>query len=243
MSEKNNKTKSWLNQIVIVFFMLIFLYLIPKVYQFGMANAFYFKSQYYIAKWIKDQDSFSQSGFDDAFDAAQRAYLMDSNNAHYLLNFAKIQELGWYYQVYTPEADQLILLYQQAIDMRPKWPNAYGDYAYSLAFIKQDTQAAFDALKQGLSNGSFAKSVHENVILIGFSFWNDISFSDKQMTLSSTLILINSNDQSVYQSLKSSSLIYNKLSILCSYFENNPSKLNALGKKRVNQDICSFINF
>ena len=121
---------------------LVLLGLLPILLQKGLANAYYFKSRFYVDQWQSGNTPTSLQ-YSNALLAADYAVKIDDQNPHYLLTLLKVMEWGAFSQLVTPNNKVFNQLYRDAINQRPTWPNAYSDYAYNLAFIQHDLSASW----------------------------------------------------------------------------------------------------
>ncbi|GAB2931372.1 hypothetical protein [Rheinheimera gaetbuli] len=111
----------------------------------GLASAYHFKSVFYLDSWHSSK-TLSNTAYQDAKAAAERAVQLDSANPHYRLMLARTLEWGHHQQLEHIDTGLLNQLYQQALAQRPQWGDGYAAYAYALAWVLNQPDAAAEQL-------------------------------------------------------------------------------------------------
>ncbi|WP_351000101.1 MULTISPECIES: hypothetical protein [unclassified Shewanella] len=201
-----------------VYALMIFalLSLLPMLMQKGLANAYHFKSRFYVDQWQQGTKPTSLQ-YANALLAADYAFSVDDKNPHYLLTLAKVMEWGVFSQQEKPNIIVFNQLYLDAITLRPNWPNAYSDYAYNLAFIQKDIVQAWPYLEQALHYGPYAPEVLHQTLAIGFAYWPSLTMAQKQKVFSSAYIAASANWE-MFTDLKTLALKYKLAPVVCTYF-------------------------
>ena len=227
----------WSKQkIIYVLMILVLVGLLPILAQKGLANAYHFKSRFYIDQWQKGSTP-SALQYANALLAADYAYKIDAHNPHYSLTLAKVMEWGVFSSLAQPNSTLFNQLYNDAILDRPTWPNTYSDYAYNLTFIQHDLNKAWPYLTQAVHYGPYTPEVLHQILSIGFASWSNLTVSQKQLVFSTakkaaTANLLMRND------LKKLASQYQVTSLICSYFTYMEPKLNTQDEKWIKQDMC-----
>ena len=87
---------SWsARRVVYMVLIVALLGLLPILLQKGLANAYHFKSRFYIDKWQQNNKPTSLQ-YSNALLAADYAFSIDRENPHYLLTLAKVMEWGYF---------------------------------------------------------------------------------------------------------------------------------------------------
>lgn len=215
---------------------LCFLGLLPFLFQKGLANAYHFKSRYYIDEWQAGK-VVEPLQYANALLASDYAAKIDSNHPHYLLTQAKIMEWGVFAGLAVANNAKFNQLYQDAINLRVIWPNAYSDYAYNLAFIQHDMARAWQYLHQAAEYGPYSPEVIRQTLAIGMSHWPLLDVSQKQYVLQTSLLAANSDW--VMRKELSFFVSENALTIpLCSYIKYQKQTVNANTIAWLNQGLC-----
>ncbi|RPA62638.1 hypothetical protein EGC86_05945 [Shewanella frigidimarina] len=230
------KRISWsARNIVYALMMLALLALLPVLLQKGLANAYHFKSRFYIDQWQQGAKPTSLQ-YANALLAADYASSIDDQNPHYLLTLAKVMEWGVFSQLAQPNKTVFNQLYIDAIIQRPNWPNAYSDYAYNLAFIQKDIVQAWPYLQQALHYGPYTPEVLHQTLAIGFAYWPSLTVIQKQTVFSTAHIAASANWK-MRNDLKQLGLEYRLTSVMCTYL-TYATPVSANVDKWIKQDMC-----
>ena len=221
----------------VIVIVLIVLF-VPNVFKKGIASAHYFKSQYYLGQWIKGKTAITEFAFNDAHEAAQSAVDKDPFNAHYLLNLAKVKEWGWSAEVFQPTQKNLDELYLKAIALRPKWVSAYGDYAYSLAFLQQDAKMAFLYLHKANDIVPFEETVLQNTVLVGEYYWSSIDYDEKVFVMESAFKILETNNQASFEYVKAIIVESDKKQYFCQFIKNKSEDMSEKANQRFEKQLC-----
>lgn len=216
--------------------MVVLLGLLPILLQKGLASAYHFKSKYYIDKW-QQTDKPTSLQYSSALLAADYAYNIDSPNPHYLLTLAKVMEWGVFSSLAQPNNQSFNLLYLNAIQQRPNWPNAYSDYAYNLAFIQQDLSKAWPYLEQALIYGPYTPEVLHQVLAIGFASWPNLSVEQKSLVFTTAKKSAAANWR-MRNDLKQLAQQYELTAVVCNYLKYAMPASPASDDQWIKQDMC-----
>ncbi|AZG73836.1 hypothetical protein [Shewanella livingstonensis] len=221
--------------VVYAFMILALLTLLPILLQKGLANAYHFKSRFYIDQWQQGAKPNSLQ-YANALLAADYAFSIDGQNPHYLLTLAKVMEWGVFSKLAQANNTVFNQLYLDAITQRPNWPNAYSDYAYNLAFIQQDINQAWPYLEQALVYGPYTPEVLHQTLAIGFAYWPGLTMVQKQTVFSTAHIAASANWK-MRNDLKQLASQYQLTQVMCTYFTYaTPTNNNV--DKWIKQDMC-----
>ncbi len=140
----------------------------------GVANAWHFKSLYFLENWSAGQRQ-TPRAYAEALQAAEAAWRLDSANPHYALMLARTMEWGYLMQ-WDAEPDLALLrqLYEDAIADRPTWSDAYAGYAYANAYIFNDVAAVFPLLQQAHQHGPYMPVQLLQSMFIISDFWQQM---------------------------------------------------------------------
>jgi hypothetical protein len=222
-------------RVVYMVLIVALLGLLPILLQKGLANAYHFKSRFYIDKWQQNNKPTSLQ-YSNALLAADYAFSIDSENPHYLLTLAKVMEWGVFSKLAQPNNIVFNQLYLDAIEQRPTWPNAYSDYAYNLAFIQHDINQAWLNLEQALVYGPYTPEVMHQVLAIGFAHWPSLT-ATQQLVFSTAKIAAMAN-WTMRNDLKMLALQYQLTPTMCTYFKYLPLDVNQNNTTWIEKDMC-----
>ncbi|MGI2170503.1 hypothetical protein ACROAE_09945 [Shewanella sp. MF05960] len=215
---------------------IVLVALLPILLQKGLANAYHFKSRFYIDQWQQSAAP-TKLQYSNALLAADYAYNIDSQNPHYLLTLAKVMEWGVFADLAQDNTPVFNRLYLDAIEQRPHWPNAYSDYAYNLAFIQHDVDQAWLYLEQALVYGPYTPEVLHQGLAIGFSSWGHLTVEQKQLVFAVARKSVMANWR-MRNDLKQLATQYQLTSVICTYLKYSIPSLNAVDEQWVNKDMC-----
>ncbi|MCL1046202.1 hypothetical protein Q4601_16930 [Shewanella sp. 1_MG-2023] len=215
---------------------VVLLAFLPLLIQKGVANAYHFKTLFYLKLWEGNQQP-SKAQFQQAKVAAVNAYSLDNSNPHYILSFAKVLEWGAYHQFYDIDVKKHSQLYMTAIKLRPLWPNAYADYGASLAFLNSDLDTAWPLLEKGLRYGPYTPEVLRQVLAVGFFFWPQLSVEQKKLVLETSLVAVESQ-WSMKLELQQLTRNYQRTSVVCSYMKYTAIEISEAGQQWVSESLC-----
>ncbi|WP_423186157.1 hypothetical protein ACO1PK_13650 [Alishewanella sp. d11] len=146
----------------------------------GIANAWHFKSVYFLENWSAGQRQ-TPNAYAEALHAATAAWQGDNANPHYALMLARTMEWGYLMQWDTkPDLVLLRQLYEDAIAERPTWSDAYAGYAYANAYIFNDIAAVFPLLQQAHQHGPYMPVQLLQSVFIISDFWQQMPAEAKR---------------------------------------------------------------
>ena len=219
-----------------VLMILALVSLLPILVQKGLANAYHFKSRFYIDQWHEGNVP-TELQYSNALLAADYAYKIDSQNPHYLLTLAKVMEWGVFSSMSQSNPNLFNKLYAEAIRFRPTWPNAYSDYAYNLTFIQHDLEKAWPYLILAEQYGPYTPEVLHQILSIGFASWPNLTVTQKQQVFKTAKKAATAN-WLLRNDLKKLANQYQLTPILCTYFSNMTPRMATQDEKWINQDMC-----
>ncbi|WP_445777450.1 hypothetical protein [Shewanella sp.] len=219
-----------------VLMVFVLVALLPILVQKGLASAYHFKSRFYIDQWSEGNVP-TDLQYANALLAADYAYNIDSDNAHYLLTLAKVMEWGVFSSLAQPNPPLFNQLYTDAIRFRPTWPNAYSDYAYNLAFIQRDINKAWPYLIKAQQYGPYTPEVLHQILSIGFASWPNLTVSQKQFVFTTAKKAASANWR-MRNDLKNLASQYQLTPVLCTYFTYMTPRPSAQDENWIKQDMC-----
>jgi hypothetical protein len=231
-----NKITLSTRRIIYSLIIVALLGLLPILLQKGFANAYHFKSRYYIDQW-KQSSKPTLIQYTNALLAADYAFSLDSKNPHYLLTLAKVMEWGIFSKLAQSNKSVFNQLYLDAIVQRPNWPNAYSDYAYNLAFIQDDIVQAWPYLDQALHYGPYTPEVMHQVLAIGFAYWPNLTVNQKKLVFTTAKNAASAN-WLMRNDLKKLTKQYQLTPLICTYFKYSIPAFSANDEQWIKQDIC-----
>ncbi|MCL1065357.1 hypothetical protein L2735_00760 [Shewanella olleyana] len=215
---------------------IILLAFLPLLVQKGVANAYHFKSLYYLKLWERNSKADEEQYF-QAKVAATHAYSLDSANPHYLLTLAKVLEWGGYAKFEAINMGFLTYLYETAINQRPLWPNAYADYGAMIAFNDGELDKAWTLLLQGRDKGPYTPEVIRQILAVGFAFWGELTIEQKQQVIDIASIAVESK-WDVKLTLQSLAKQYDRTQILCTFYKYSDNNLSESAAHWIIQSLC-----
>ena len=211
--------------------------LLSQVWRAGMASAYFFQVQHLLTKWDTNSDQFTEQGYQQADLLMQRTLALEPDHPHYLLTMAKIQEWGWF-KGFKPASsmDGVEAYYQQAIALRPQWPNAYADYAWYLSTVQFRLTDALAQLALADNYGRYTPAVLHRSLAVYFSQWQHLSVVQKAQAYQVLARSIALN-QRYYRPIHDLVVQYRMQRLGC-IFLRKQAHLSALAEQRLQTDFC-----
>ncbi|MEE2024489.1 hypothetical protein [Alkalimonas mucilaginosa] len=201
--------------------------------QQGLASAHHFKNRYYLQQW--QQSDVSAESYQDALRSAQLAMQKSPAHPHYVLSLAKTLEWGLFAGLETSPEPSLAFLYEHAIALRPGWPNAYADYAWSKAYLEGDLASSMQLLRQARKFGPYADEVLEKHASIGLDHWQYLGVDDKFYLLDVFAVMSQSHWR-IYRVLQQQVEGHAQQRLICRYLLNQP--LSPDHATRLERQLC-----
>lgn len=172
----------WRRRILAVVLAVATLWLLQPVWQAGMASAHYFRVQFLLEQWNTNSDQLTEEQYQQALQLMEATLAKEPDHPHYLLSMAKVMEWGWF-KGFRPASEMAIVesYYQQAIQLRPTWPNAYADYAWYLSFVQFRLTDAFAQLALADKYGPYTPQVLTQTLAVVYSQWPHLNASQKAL--------------------------------------------------------------
>lgn len=205
----------------------------------GLASAWYFKANYFVELWVKNQPLLTEESWKQASEAIDKAIELHPKHPHYLLTKAKINEWGWYAGLMTTkELEQTETYYKDAIQARPLWPNAYADYAYYLGVTQFRITEAFEQLELAKKYGPYMPETSLRELALGLSRWSLLNGQQKTETFYAMDKALQSGQSSYFQSLN---IIRStgKVELACTYFRTSKNSLPEPIRQLIKDDLCA----
>jgi hypothetical protein len=238
LDETGTQSVSLTTKVVTVVLLLCSCWLITYIVHIGVASAYYFKANYYLELWQRKPQTLDQVSWQEAANSIERAIERHPKHPHYLLTFAKINEWAWYKDLKT--ADQIAIndqLYQQAIALRPSWPNAYADYAYYLGIINFRISEAFTELEKARQKGPYTAEVFQRNLLISATHWPLLNGNQKAQSFQ-VLAQMVKNSYITYKQALQIGQDYKLVRPFCIYLRLKKTEFTPETNKRINKDFC-----
>ncbi len=157
------------------------------------ANSLVIPIQQQIQRWADGEEP-SHAQWQQALTQIEQAVALTPGQAEYQLTQAKVIEWGWYKGYATTETvAKLPLLYQQAMDLRPQWAQAYADAAWYWFFIKAQPERAFGYLTLAYQRGPYLPEVLFRGVTIELQAWPSLSTVQKAAVLQRIKLLYRSD--------------------------------------------------
>lgn len=211
--------------------------LLSQVWRAGMASAYFFQVQHLLTQWDNNPEQFTEQGFQQADLLMQHTLDLEPDHPHYLLTMAKIQEWGWF-KGFKPASsmDGVEAYYQQAIALRPQWPNAYADYAWYLSTVQFRLTDALAQLALADQYGRYTPAVLHRSLAVYFSQWQHLSVVQKAQAYQVLARSIALN-QRYYRPIRDLVTQYRMQRLGC-IFLRKQTNLSALAEHRLQTDFC-----
>jgi hypothetical protein len=237
----NNPVKKqfWLSKVLPTLLLLGCCWLAVTVADKGLASAYYFKANHYLELWQRKPETLDINSWQQAADAIETAVELHPTHPHYLLTLAKINEWAWYKGLKT--ADQILVndqLYKTAIELRPKWPNAYADYAYYLGMVNFRVSEAFLQLDKAKHYGPYTSEVFQRTLLISATHWRLLSGNQKAQSYQ-VLKQMMQNSHATYRQAVQIGRDYKLLRPFCIYLRLKKSEFALGTQKQIEKDFCT----
>lgn len=217
------------------------LLLLVPVWQAGMASANFFRVQFLLNEWDKNSDNLTLERYQQAQQLMEVTLAKDPDHPHYLLSMAKVLEWGWYKGL-RPASEMAVVesYYQQAIQLRPHWPNAYADYAWYLSTVQFRLTEAFAQLALAEQYGPYTPEVLRRTLAVVYSQWPHLNATQKALGY-----------QVLTRSINASATLYNPVLQLvkqhqmqrlgCIYLQARQKtslQYSELAQQRLQRDFC-----
>lgn len=217
------------------------LFLLTPVWQAGMASANFFRVQFLLNEWDKNSDNLTPERYAQAVQLMEVTLSKDPHHPHYLLSMAKVLEWGWYKGL-RPASEMAVVekYYQQAIQLRPQWPNAYADYAWYLSTVQFRLTEAFEQLALAERYGPYMPQVLQRTLAVVYSQWPHLNASQKALAYQ---VLARSIDASprLYMPVLQLVKQYQMQRLGCIYLQARQSAdkpYSELAQQRLQRDFC-----
>ena len=205
----------------------------------GLASAWYFKANYYLELWVKNQPLLTEESWKQASEAIDKAIKLHPDNPHYLLTKAKINEWGWYAGLMTTkQLEQTETYYKEAIQARPSWPNAYADYAYYLGVTQFRISEAFEQISLAKRYGPYIAETSLRELALGLSRWPLLNSKQKADTFYALDKALQSGQSSYFQSLNIVRTT-ERVALVCTYLRTAKRPLAEQLTQQIKQDLCA----
>jgi hypothetical protein len=235
---RNPHQNLWRRRLLALVLCIGTLLLFVPVWQAGMASANFFRVQFLLNEWDKNSDNLTAERYQQAEQLMTVTLAKQPDHPHYLLTMAKVLEWGWYKGLRpASEMAGVESYYQQAIERRPGWPNAYADYAWYLSTVQFRLSDAFTQLALAEQHGPFMPEVLQRTLAVVYSQWPHINATQKAMAY-----------RVLAQSIEASPNVYNPVLQLvqqyrmqrlgCIFLQARSGEYSALAKQRLQRDFC-----
>lgn len=208
----------------------------------GLASVWYFKANYFVELWVKNQPLLTEESWKQASGAIDKAIELHPKHPHYLLTKAKINEWGWYAGLMTTkELEQTEHYYKDAIQARPSWPNAYADYAYYLGVTQFRITEAFEQLDLAKKYGPYIPETMLRALSVGLFRWSNLNAMQK----ANTLAALKNATQAGYPIYKEASRMVKetkKNDVVCTYLSGSNRDFSVEMQKRLQKYFCTSKN-
>ncbi len=214
------------------------LLLFVPVWQAGMASANFFRVQFLLNEWDKNSDNLTPERYQQAQRLMEATLAKEPDHPHYLLSMAKVLEWGWFKGL-RPASDMAVVesFYQQAIQLRPHWPNAYADYAWYLSTVQFRLTDAFTQLALAEQYGPYMPEVLQRTLAVVYSQWPHLNAAQKAMGYRVLAQSIEANPR-LYNSVLQLVKQYRMQRLGCIYLQARPAQYSALAEQRLQRDFC-----
>lgn len=172
----------WRRRVIALLLAVATLWLFQPVWQAGMASANFFRVQFLLNDWDAHPEHLTEERYLQALQLMELTLAKEPQHPHYLLNMAKVMEWGWF-KGFRPASEMAIVesYYQQAIQRRPNWPNAYADYAWYLSTVQFRLTDAFAQLALARQYGPYEPQVLIQTLAVVYSQWPHLNASQKAL--------------------------------------------------------------
>ncbi|OBP14314.1 hypothetical protein A5320_11020 [Rheinheimera sp. SA_1] len=238
---KGQQRSLLIRRVIAVVLALSTLVLLAPVWQAGMASANFFRVQFLLNEWDKNSDNLTPERYAQALQLMEVTLSKDPDHPHYLLSMAKVLEWGWYKGL-RPASEMAVVerYYQQAIQLRPQWPNAYADYAWYQSTVQFRLTEAFEQLALADQYGPYMPQVLQRTLAVVYSQWPHLNATQKALGY-----------QVLARSIGASPRLYNPVILLvkqhqmqrlgCIYLQARQSAdkpYSELAQQRLQRDFC-----
>lgn len=225
-------------RLVALLFAAVTLCLFVPVWHAGIASANFFRVQFLLNEWDKNNDQLTIDRYQQAVQLMDVSLAHEPNHPHYLLSMAKVLEWGWF-KGFRPASQMAVVesYYIQAIQLRPHWPIAYADYAWYLNTVQFRLTEAFEQLALADQYGPYQPQVLQRTLAVVYSQWPHLTAAQKALGYR---VLARSIDASprLYQPVLQLVNQYQMQRLACIYLQARTKQYSALAQQRVQRDFC-----
>ena len=237
-TNKQAKYLLWTHKVLPALILIACSLLAVSVAGKGLASAYYFKANHYLELWQRKPQTLDINSWQQAEDAIKTAVKHHPDHPHYLLTQAKINEWAWYNGFKT--TDQIAIndqLYQQAISLRPSWPNAYADYAYYMGIVNFRVSEAFTELEKAMKQGPYTVEVFQRALLISATHWSLLNGKQKADSFRVLELMIKNSHTSYKQAVQIAKQ-YKLERPFCIYLRIKKASFQQSIGHRIESDFC-----
>jgi len=228
----------WRRRVVALLLGIGTLWLFVPVWQAGMASANYFRVQFLLSEWNKNNETLTPERYEQAQQLMTVVLAKEPNHPHYLLSMAKVLEWGWYKGLRpASQMDEVESYYQRAIALRPHWPNAYADYAWYLSTVQFRLTDAFAQLTLAERYGPFMPEVMLQTLAVVYSQWPHLNASQKAMAYRVLAQSIEANPR-LYHPVLQLVKQYRMQRLGCIFLQARAAEYSAIAQQRLQRDFC-----
>jgi len=228
----------WRRRVLALVFCIGTFLLFAPVWQAGMASANFFRVQFLLTEWDKNSDNLTAERYQQAEQLMTVTLAKEPDHPHYLLTMAKVLEWGWYKGL-RPASEMAVVegYYQQAIQLRPNWPNAYADYAWYLSTVQFRLTDAFTQLALAEQHGPFMPEVLLRTLAVVYSQWPHLNATQKAKAYRVLAHSIDA-DARLYNSVLQLVKQYRMQRLGCIFLQARSAEYSALAEQRLQRDFC-----
>lgn len=195
------------NSILYLLASLFFLVLVIWVLLLSASDLYANQTQNYVNKWMEQEKPPSSSEREEAMDAINTALRIYRGNPEHFRLKALVLEYGtkgkpvWNPKI-KPQLQQALLLYKQAIALRPSWPYGWSGMArIKLKLLEIDDEFE-SALTSMMRLGPWESKINLTVVEFGFITWEKLSNSAQKQVQSAIKRSLINQKSNLYQIAK-----------------------------------------
>ena len=231
----------WRRRLCALVLMIATLGLFQPVWQAGMASANFFQVQNFLTEWDRNSELLTEERYQQAEQLMTLTLAKEPQHPHYLLSMAKVLEWGWF-KGFRPASEMELVerYYQQAIELRPTWPNAYADYAWYLSTVQFRLTDAFAQLALADRYGPYTPQVLLQTLAVAFSQWTHLNPTQKALAYRALERSVDAHPR-LYNPVLKLVKQYQMERLSCIYLRARQSSrppYSALAQQRLQRDFC-----
>ena len=195
----------------------------------GIADAVAYKAKYQVEGWSKDNRLPTEVELDYALENISSAMAWEPGNPQHINLRADIliykSLLHWQDEQFSAITDEAVLLYQQSLKRRPRWPYSWARLALAKAYLAEFDEVFIEAVDKAVKLGPWEPTVHLILAEAGVYGWTYMDEVTRQHIVDNIHRGVRFNQVALSKTVTR----YQKKDIVCAYLPNDKHTQNFCG--------------